>query len=394
MSSFTGTPSFLPRTLRYAEWVLLLMLLLIYAIDRFFFQVQQLPDLLPQATVFIAIFLALSLIFPSDRPHWQRRCYMAVEVGLILVAQLFWVNLDVLLYFFLMKSCFLLSRREVIITVVCTGIGYLLCSLWTMEAITQASLAAIRANSLEDMYKPHALVLGSMVAYVGISLFVVLLGFVIKAERQSRQKAEALSAEMETMAAALERSRIARDIHDSLGHALTTLNVQLELVQAMGQRDPSQAEQALHNAQQLANQCLEAVRQAVQAVRQEEFDLANALRSLIAQIRQNHAYTVYQEIHLPPLPMQISHQLYCVIQEGFTNIQKHAQATQIRLLGQVSANAVILELEDNGQGFDPSHTSDGYGLRGMHERVHLLGGKLAITSVTGGGTHIRVVVPL
>ncbi|HEY9645247.1 MAG TPA: sensor histidine kinase [Chroococcidiopsis sp.] len=394
MSSLTSAPTFLPRTLRYAEWVLLLMLLLIYAIDQFFFQVQQLPDLLPQATVFIAIFFALSLIFPSDRPLWQRRCYIAVEIGLILVAQLFWVNFDVLLYFFLMKSCFLLSRREVIITVVCAGLGYLLCNLWTVEAIAAASLAAIRANNLEDMYKPHAIVLGSMVAYVGISLFVVLLGFVIKAERQSRQKAEALSAEIEIMAAALERSRIARDIHDSLGHALTTLNVQLELVQAMGQRDPSQAAQALRNAQQLANQCLEAVRQAVQAVRQEEFDFTHALHSLIAQIRQNHAYTVDQEIHLPPLPMQISHQLYCVIQEGFTNIQKHAQATQIRLLGQVSANAVILELEDNGQGFDPSHDFDGYGLRGMHERVHLLGGKLEITSVVGRGTHIRVVVPL
>jgi hypothetical protein len=123
MNAFTPAALSLQRTLRYAEWALLLMTILLYAIDQYFYKIQVFPDLLPKAAIFLTIFFALSFSFPLERPRWQRRVYMAIEIGLILVAQLLWVELNVLLYFFLIKSCFLLSRREVIFTVVITGIG-------------------------------------------------------------------------------------------------------------------------------------------------------------------------------------------------------------------------------------------------------------------------------
>ncbi|MBD2318242.1 sensor histidine kinase [Phormidium tenue] len=393
MNLLTLPSSSLQRTLRYAEWALLLMMLLLYAIDQYFYKIQLLPNLFFRAAIFIVIFFVLSFIFPLERPHWQRRVYVAIEIVLILVAQLLWIDFDILLYFFLIKSCFLLSRREVFFTVISTGVAYLFTVLWTLPLLGEQFAETIRPNHWEELYKPQIMVVSSLIEYVGISLFVILLGFVIVEERRSRQRAEALSLEIESLAAALERSRIARDIHDSLGHSLTTLNIQLELAQAMGQRNPDQANQALNNSRQLASQCLESVRQAVQAVR-EEFDLTTALQRLIDQVRQNHTFTIQVEVILPPLTLQTSHQLYCVVQEGFTNIQKHAHATKVHLSSQMTSEAILLELEDDGQGFDPTLTYNGYGLKGMQERVHLLGGELQIISAIGKGTRIRVMTPL
>jgi signal transduction histidine kinase len=344
------------------------------------YRIQILPDLFFKAAIFIVVFFALSFIFPLERPHWQRYIYIGSEIALILIAQLFWINFDVLLYFFLIKSCFLLHRREVFATVIVTGVGYLCTMLWITPLLGNQVAEVVRSNNWEELYKPQVVVTASLVQYIGISLFVILLGFVIVEERRSRQRAEALSREIESLAAALERSRIARDIHDALGHSLTTLGIQLELAQAMGQRNPDHAKQALNNAQQLASQCLEAVRQAVKTVRQEEFNLTTALQRLIDQIRQSHAFTIYAEINFPPLTLQTSHQLYCVVQEGFTNIQKHAHATTVYLRSQMTSDAILLELEDDGQG--------------MQERVHLLGGQLQIISAVGKGTQIRVIAPL
>jgi signal transduction histidine kinase len=383
----------LQRTLRYAEWALLLMLLLLYAIDQYLYDVQLLPNVFLKAAALIVIFWVLSFYFPLQRPRWQRHLYLALEISLVLIAQLFWIDFDILLYFFLIKSCFLVGRREVVVTVVLTGIGYLVVILWTLPLLGQQFAEMVRANDWEDLYKPQIIVISSLIEYIGISLFVVLLGFVIVAERRSRQKAEALTQEIETLAATLERSRIARDIHDSLGHSLTTLHIQLELAQAMGQRDPAQAAQALNNAQQLSSHCLEAVRQAVQTVRQDEFNLTTALHRLIDEIRQSQAFSIQAEIQLPPLPLQTSHQLYCVIQEGFTNIQRHAQATHVYCRSHIDAESIILELGDDGQGFDPTLPYGGYGLKGMYERVSLLGGDLQLLSTVGKGTQIRVVVP-
>jgi signal transduction histidine kinase len=394
MTSFTHASPTLRQTLRYAEWALLVMITLLYGIDQYFYKIQVFPDLFSKAAIFIAIFFGLSFSFPLERPRWQRRIYIAIEIGLVLIAQLFWVELNVLLYFFLIKSCFLLSRREVIATAIATGIGYWFTLVWTMPLLDQRLAEMIRLNKWEELYNPQALMIGSFVGYVGISLFVVLLGFVIVAERRSRQKAEALTLEIEALTATLERSRIAREIHDTLGHSLTTLSIQLELAQAMGQRDPAHAAHALNNAQQLASQCLDAVRQAVQTVRQEEFNLAPALQNLIDQIRQNHRFVIHTAINLPPLPLQTSHQLYCIVQEGFTNIQKHAHAAHVYLRSQTTADTIILELEDDGQGFELTLPTVGYGLKGMYERVSLLGGNLQITTAIGKGTQIRVVMPL
>ena len=83
-----------------------------------------------------------------------------------------------------------------------------------------------------------------------------------------------------------------------------------------------------------------------------------------------------------------------IIKEGLTNIQKHAQADRIYLRCQATTDRITLELEDNGQGFEPALSFSGFGLQGMKERVEILKGKLKIRSAPGAGTQIQVIIPL
>jgi len=196
-------------------------------------------------------------------------------------------------------------------------------------------------------------------------------------------------------AAALERTRIARDIHDSLGHTLTNLNSRLAIAQQkLRLQDIDAVSQAVDTAKSLASHCIEDVSLALQTMRQSDFDLNQALITLVEQMRHNQALSVRWELNLPPLPLSTSHHIYCIVKEGLINIQKHAGASQVRFRGQSTHEGLLLELTDDGQGFDPAMPRSGSGLNGMVERVQLLRGNLTIKSVPGQGTQIQVTIPI
>lgn len=375
--------------LRGAEWAILLMLMLLYALDSFHYTSGQVLSVIG----FSFVFFLLSFAFPIERPAWQRRAYVALEMVLIIITSILGIEFSVLLYFLLVKSCFLLSRREVLFTVFTVGVGYLLGFAWSLPWLLQMELEHIRSRGLEALYQPSFVVLGRFIEYLGISVFVILVGFIIVAERKSRQRAEALAQEVEALAANLERTRIARDIHDALGHTLTTLGVQLEVAQKLRQRNPAQALQALDTAKLLTDQCLEDVRRALQTVRQSDFNLNQALVALVEQLGKSQSFTISTNINLPSLPLQTNQHLYRIVQEGLTNIQKHANASDVRLRTWTTVNSIHLTLSDNGQGFDPKGSGSGFGLQGMRERAHILGGDLKIISTPDRGTQIQVIIP-
>jgi signal transduction histidine kinase len=129
-------------------------------------------------------------------------------------------------------------------------------------------------------------------------------------------------------------------------------------------------------------------------MRSQTFDLDEAITNLIAQIEQNQNLAIELNINLPKLPLPKSYQLYCILQEGLTNIQKHAQATLVGIRGQSTSEGIILEIEDNGRGFNSNLVNSGYGLLGMQERVDNLGGNFKINSAINRGTCIQVTIPL
>jgi signal transduction histidine kinase len=371
-------------TLRYAEWLLLVAMTLLFL----FSQTTSL-ELSLKCIGFGILFFLLSFIFPIDRPLWQRRAYVAVEAILVGIATAVGVEFSGILFFLLLKSCFLFNRREIIVTAIAGGIIYLAGFSWLYPSFMQKTIPGFDCITIQSDFQTT--LFHVLFYYVNISIFMILLGSVIIAERNSRQRAEVLSQEVETLAAHVERLRISRELHDSLGHTLTSLGIQLEVAQKLRNRNPEKSSQSVDNAALLAAQCLQDVRQLVQTMRQSGLNLNEALSELVEQMRQQ-AIAVHVDLRLS-LPLPTSHQLYCILKEGLINIQKHAQASCVVVQGYTTSEVTIVNLKDNGQGFDPEKTMTGYGLRGMQERAELLGGRLKITTALGEGTQIEVIIP-
>ncbi len=397
MMNLVKTSDSIRRTVQYIEWTLIVVYFLLFLLNRrdTSYYSQTIPT---YANIFYLSFcFFLSFLFPINRPIWQRYLYIFVEIASIMLARIVGADFEILLYLLLVKSSFLLNRKQVIILAIISGLFWNIAVILSLPTILKFKLSNI-SQIVDDLSDTNFYIIRSVINntgfYLAASTFVILFSFVILAEQKSRQQAEELTKRVESLAANLERNRIAREIHDSLGHSLTTLDVQLELAQRLYQRDPIKAAKSLDIAKELSSQCLNEVRRSVQTMRQSNFNLNEALNTLAQKVERNQSFAIRVNVKLPQLPVQTSHQLYCIVQEGFTNIQKHANATLVTLHGRKNSDGILLELIDNGRGFDISAHHTGFGLRGMQERVSILGGELRIKSYPEQGTKIQVWIPV
>lgn len=349
-----------------------------------------------QLGLFVSAVTALSFFFPVNRPLWQRRGYIALEMlPLVLIATL---PINDFLFFelFVLKACFLLPRRDVIIGTVASASLLLGQIIWQLPELIERS----KIHSAAYLDQPGQVIIFELVfeLIVGCT-FVVLCGVVFAAEQRSRHKAELLTQEVEVLATNLERTRIARDIHDSLGHSLTTLDVQLALAERYSQstswdeENQAKLRQSIKTAQQLTTQCLTEARQSLHTMRESSFSLRDALQTLADQMRQ--FFVINLRVELPSnLPQQLSYQIYLMVKEGLSNVQKHAQAERVNLSVVADKQTITVTLTDDGCGFDIMAVTSGYGLQGMRERSQLLGGQLSINSTPTQGTTLKITVPI
>ncbi|MFB2772441.1 sensor histidine kinase [Pelatocladus sp. BLCC-F211] len=204
--------------------------------------------------------------------------------------------------------------------------------------------------------------------------------------------------EIEELAAVQERKRIAREIHDSLGNALTSLNIQLQTARKLWHIDPSQAEQFLTEAQKLGSVAIHEVRQSVCALRTNDTQ-EKSLEELITLVVENFYQTTgilpYTSINLStPLSIKVVTTIYRIVQESLTNICKYAQATEVEILVNTDFNNVLLVVRDNGKGFSLSQRKTGFGIQGIKERVTALQGNFNIETELGNGCKLTVELPL
>ncbi len=203
-----------------------------------------------------------------------------------------------------------------------------------------------------------------------------------------------------------ERNRLAREIHDTLAQGLAAIALQLETADALLE-STTNPEQIRTTVQQVVQQALHLTRTNLIEARRSVLDLratplegrtlAEALQQLVQATMGAYpiALTLQAVGGHHPLPAAIETGLYRVAQEALTNIYTHAQATQATLQLICTPTTIQLIIQDNGRGFETEQvTPDRYGLTGMNERIHLLGGHLAIQSAAGAGTKITVTVPL
>jgi two-component system sensor histidine kinase/response regulator len=215
--------------------------------------------------------------------------------------------------------------------------------------------------------------------------------------RRALEQERALNQRIEELATLEERNRIARDIHDSLGHALVALNIQMETALALWKDNPEKAYDFLVEAKQLGSNALQATRQSVSDMRSDPLQgrlLEDAIAALMQEFQRTSGVQPVCVIHLSqPLSHQLSTVIYRIVQEGLTNIYKHAQATAVQLQLRSLDSGLSLTLEDNGSGFQIDANQSGFGLQGMRERVEALGGQLTITSDRGAGCQITATFP-
>lgn len=240
----------------------------------------------------------------------------------------------------------------------------------------------------------------------GLSLlFVLLLMNAILSERESRdklvhanEKLRQYALQIENQATLEERNRIAREIHDSLGHSLTALNLQLETALKLSQSDMPRAMTFLATAKELGTKALQDVRQSVSTMRSHPLQsqsVEQAIAILIADFQRANGILPTSLISLEyPLPSEMSIPIYRIIQESFTNISKYAQASSVKLELTTTDKMIKLIVADNGKGFDIRQNTTGFGLQSMRDRTLALGGEFTINSDHGAGCQIIVIIPV
>ncbi|HEY0060706.1 MAG TPA: histidine kinase [Telluria sp.] len=185
-----------------------------------------------------------------------------------------------------------------------------------------------------------------------------------------------------------ERLRIARDLHDAVGHHLTALNLHLDLAlrQASAASGPA-LPASLHTSRELASSLLSEVRAVVSAERNEHIDLRTALSTLCRGIPSPRV-TVAFEDRLEIASPVLAHTLFFCVQEGLTNSVRHAGAARVRVVLRRLGDSVQLRIDDDGAGLRGA--PEGNGLRGMRERVEEQGGSLRIDGARGCALHIAL----
>jgi signal transduction histidine kinase len=214
---------------------------------------------------------------------------------------------------------------------------------------------------------------------------------------EANHRLRGYAAQAEQLATVQERNRLARDIHDGLGHHLTVVSMQVQAARAVLAADPARADAVLAKAQQQSAEALAEVRRSVAALREPRTapPLPDALAALAADASAAGVPTeVAVSGTVRPLPAAAEESLYRSAQEALTNVRKHAAATAARVLLDYGAASVRLEVSDDGTGLAGGAAGGaGFGLVGVRERAAGVGGRVAVESVPGGGVTLRVEVP-
>jgi signal transduction histidine kinase len=241
------------------------------------------------------------------------------------------------------------------------------------------------------------------------AIFVIIFTEVTLNESRARIEVERLARDLraahddlaryavqvEELATEKERTRLAREIHDSLGHYLTAINVQLEAARALQADAASPAAGLLERAQALAKEGLQEVRRAVAALRVSPLEgrsLPALLDELVQACRAAGVETVLEVQGRPrPLAPPAEMALYRAAQEALTNVRKHAHARHAAVTLSYTPDVVRLRVQDDGLG--SAAPAGGFGLVGLRERMQLLGGALTTLSAPGEGFMLEVVLP-
>ncbi|WP_020380227.1 sensor histidine kinase [Nocardiopsis potens] len=252
-----------------------------------------------------------------------------------------------------------------------------------------------------------------IILFLGVMMILVFSGL-LSARRQA-ERTRSLLAELEEAHAELrryaertreltvaeERARMAREMHDSVGHYLTVINMGLANAERFRRARPEAAWDEVRDARLLTQEALADTRRWVRALRPLRLegragpDAMRALAAAFSGSKDDPAVSFTQEGEWPDPGEEAELVCYRIVQEGLTNAARHAAAARIGVRLACTGERIELTVADDGVGGDPERTgSGGFGLRGLRERVQAAGGTLEAGDGAGGGFELRAVLPV
>ncbi len=383
------------RFLLYTEWLMLGSCGLMAVYEAW--QRQSIPM---QHILILAALGLMGWMLPSGKTS-LRYLYTAIEMGLIFYGTtLGYLHILPTLYLIvLIRSCFLFEQPGRWIVAALSLLLFLVHQVQYIQRVSPLMLPNVEQQQIW-MHQVAEILMFALGLF-----FVSQLVSTLLAERRTQEQLSLAheqlreyALQIEDLASVQERNRIAREIHDSLGHALTSLNVQLQTAVKLWQHNPNEAKPFVDQAQRLGKVAMQEVRQSVHALRADaiaEEPLEQTIATLVKDFQQSTGIQVTTHIDLQTVPPgQMAKTLYRVVQESLTNICKHAEATMVQIDLQQMTDRIYLRIRDNGCGFQPQIKPGGFGLHGMQERIMALQGSFRIESQPGAGCSILVELPL
>ncbi len=256
----------------------------------------------------------------------------------------------------------------------------------------------------------RALLLGTLAVWAMMMVFMLFMSHLMQTSQERGQLITELQAakhELELaqqreaeLAVLRERERLARDLHDSLGHALVTLSVQLEAIQRLYRVDPEAASEQVEELKAMTRASMDALRRSIAGLRApslEDRALRPALQALCVAFSQRTGLEVACQISpaADDLRPAIAEALWRITEEALTNVEKHAQAGSVTVSLACEPDAVTLRVADDGVGLPAGAEArpNRFGLRGMRERLEGLGGTLALQG-DATGTVVQACLPV
>jgi signal transduction histidine kinase len=279
--------------------------------------------------------------------------------------------------------------QPVLLVIVAVQLGEIPIGAALAWIVAQSALLGVALAGYET-YSPYAMTL----AYVGFQLFGIFVTRIAHQEFEARRNLAERNAELRVVTGLLEinsrteeRLRIARDLHDLLGHHLTALSLNLEVASHLA---TGEAREQISKSQGLTRTLLTDVRELVGRLRDREpVDVGKALASLRDSV-QSPSLRIEGENVTVDDPV-LAQTLLRAMQEVVTNAIRHSGARRLWLSLTDAGDAIRLVARDDGSGTD--HVELGSGLKGMRERVEQAGGSLELASRRGGGFEVRIALP-
>jgi len=344
----------------------------------------------------LAVFAILYTLMPGQgAPAWKLHLYLTVMTAIVASMLAMQPNLGVfpMLFFVLSPVAMMIFPQR---------IGMIWIGIFTLVTAVVFLI-----------FMPVGEALISLLPYSAGYWFFGVFALALANAEDARQESQRLltelqathrqlqdyAARVEELAVSEERNRLAREMHDTLGHRLTVSAVQLEGAQRLIPQNPERASAMVGTVREQVRQALTELRATVATLREPleaDLSISAALQRLVSSFNEATQMTVHLDLptKLPALPHAHRLALYRAAQEALTNVQRHAQARQVWINLVAQNECVALTVNDDGIGFPLDTQEAAFGLHGMRERATHLGGELQLGTRDGGGAQVKFVLPI